>query len=176
MFETAISYFTSWTDELLGGIHFGFALMTLVLGPFIFLRRKGNPAHRLAGHFYVLSMLSLNISALLIYDLTGRPNIFHLFAVLSLATLVPAFIAVRQAIATKEEKYYYRHAYFMVWSYFGVVMAAVAEIVTRAFDGLLLGKAGWTPFMIFLVITMAASAVLTSRLANATIPKILGWK
>jgi uncharacterized membrane protein len=55
-------------------------LAALVLGPWILFARKGDRRHRLNGYTYVAIMAAVNVTALAMYDITGRPNRFHFFA------------------------------------------------------------------------------------------------
>ena len=59
-----------------GLAHALLGVAALILGLALLLRRKGTPVHRRIGQAYVLSMLLLNITALMIYDLYGRSGRF----------------------------------------------------------------------------------------------------
>ncbi len=82
------------------------------------------------GWVYAVAMLSLNISALWIFRLTGTFGPFHVAAVISLATLVAG---VSAAMRRKRggRGWLRRHYSFMSWSYLGLVAAAIAEVATR---------------------------------------------
>jgi uncharacterized membrane protein len=111
----------------MGFIHVCFALLALIFGGIVLLKRKGNSTHRWIGRIYLVSMLALNITALLDYELFGRFGPFHWMALFSLATVIGGYWAV----VRKNTNWKYRHAYFMVGSYVGLVAAAVAETATR---------------------------------------------
>jgi uncharacterized membrane protein len=163
--------YEAWANDPLGWSHFVLALVALISGGAIFLMKKGNRRHRVAGYIYVLSMGTTNMSALLIYDLTKSFNLFHFFALFSLAVLAAAWWGVWKYTKTRQKKHIAMHANMMAWSWFALIMAAIAETVTRLFDDLLLGPDGWTPFLIFLGITMAIGSYITNRLAKKLIPK-----
>ena len=163
--------YEAWANDPLGWSHFLLALIGLASGPLIFLWRKGDSRHKIAGYVYVLSMGTTNVSALLIYDLTKSFNLFHFFAVFSLVVLAFAFVAIRKFIVSGSAKYLHMHAHTMVWSWFGLVMAAIAEVVTRLFDGLLLGGSGWWPFLVFLALTMAGGSWLIKNLTHRFVPE-----
>lgn len=129
MFEefTQLSF---WVHSAPGKMHFFGALIALVAGPAVLLAPKGGTFHRLVGATYVLVMLALNITALTIYGM-GRFNLFHVFALISLATLIPAMVAISQAVRTGSLGWYSAHAHFMVWSYYGLVMAGAAQLFYR---------------------------------------------
>ena len=80
-----------WITSATGGTHAVLAIICLLLGPVIFIRRKGDKTHKMLGRIWAMMMLVLNITALMTYELHGRPNLFHAFAVLNLVALIPAF-------------------------------------------------------------------------------------
>ncbi|MGF1454968.1 MAG: DUF2306 domain-containing protein [Alphaproteobacteria bacterium] len=121
----------SWVHSVVGGAHFVAAIIALVLGPLIFLNRKGTGAHRLAGYGFVLAMLTVNITALTLYDFTGGPNLFHAFAVLSLTAILPGFYAIRMAALTGEARHLQLHIRLMIWAYFGLLAAGLSQVGTR---------------------------------------------
>lgn len=71
-----------------GAVHLLFAIAALASGLFIVLRRKGTRTHRRVGRVYALSMIGLNVTALMIYRLTGTFGPFHVAALVSLLTIV----------------------------------------------------------------------------------------
>jgi uncharacterized membrane protein len=101
----------------------------LVLGAFVFFNVKGTGLHRTVGTAYVLAMIALNMTALCIYHLTGSFNLFHLFAVLSLAMV---FIGWAQVVFRRHfRRWFYRHYTYMCWSYAGLVAASSNEAFVR---------------------------------------------
>lgn len=171
--NSIVEYFLTWTDDPLGQVHLGFALVALSMGPLILLRRKGDWLHRVSGLTYTGSMIALNGSALLNYDLTGSANMFHVFALFSLATIIPAWTSIRKGRLTGEARYFFRHATLMIWSYYGLVMAAVAEIITRRFPFMLHGDGGWMRFSVMLTVIMVIAGLLTLALIRRYIPPFM---
>lgn len=113
----------------LGLAHTALACIALALGAIVVMRRKGDRWHRTIGHLYVASMLGTNITALNIYRLFGQFGPFHVAALVSLATVVAALIPV---LARRPRRRWFElHAYFMSWSYVGLVAAAVSEAAVR---------------------------------------------
>jgi uncharacterized membrane protein len=122
----------------LGWTHAAAALAALVAGAAVLLTRKGTRRHRQLGWAYVVSMLLLNVTALLIYRLFGRFGPFHVGAVFSLVTVVAGTVAAlgaRRARARRDAvgraRALERHLQWMTWSYVGLAAAAVSEIATR---------------------------------------------
>ena len=81
-------------DHFISGFHLGTAISALIFGACIFFTRKGSRLHKQAGYAYFFNMLGLNISALLIYRLTGHFGPFHGAALASLLTLIAGFMLV----------------------------------------------------------------------------------
>ena len=116
--------------NLLGLVHTGAALLALASGAVVLLRRKGTRAHRRIGWTYAASMVVMNVTALLIYRLSGGFGPFHVAALVSLATLVAGVVvAVRRRPA---HDWVERHYWWMTYSYLGLVAAGVAEPTTRS--------------------------------------------
>lgn len=144
-----------------GQIHVASAVAALVTGGWIVLRPKGTATHRGVGWVYAFSMLVLNVTALLIYRLTGSFGPFHVAALASLATLIAGIIpAWRRRPA---DKWLDHHYFWMAYSYLGLLAATVAETATRvpsvqAFAG------GPTPvFWIVVIIASVAVFIVGGR-------------
>src|SRR5260221_13455923 len=107
-------------NSAMGSVHMVTALASILLGLVVIFLPKGRAAHRMAGLFYVFAMLATNLSALLVYNLTGRFNLFHVFALLSLVCILTGLTMpiIRPA------NWLVRHAYWMAWSYLGLLAAA----------------------------------------------------
>lgn len=146
----------------LGLLHTGAAVLALVTGAAVLLQRKGTRVHRRIGWAYVASMVTMNVTALLIYRLFGTFGPFHVAAILSLATLVAGIVTVvrrRPAHGWVE-----RHYWWMAYSYLGLVAAGVAETTTRS------GLVGfWWAVLAATVFTFAIGATMIRRRAGATL-------
>ncbi|TAE47410.1 MAG: DUF2306 domain-containing protein [Bacteroidetes bacterium] len=103
------------------------AVVALIAGTFVLLRRKGDLIHKRAGYVYTLAMALLNVSAFMIYDLWGRLGPFHFAALVSAATL---YMGIRAALR-RREGWYEQHYYWMSWSVVGLYAAFVAEVGVR---------------------------------------------
>lgn len=119
-----------WISGLIGGTHAMLAVLCLLMGPFIFRRRKGDKIHKLMGRLWASMMLVLNVTALLTYDLHGRPNLFHFFAVVNLCALIPAIWFIRKFGKTRNPKDLAQHQEYMAWAYFGLAAAGFWQMVT----------------------------------------------
>jgi uncharacterized membrane protein len=113
----------------LGAFHFLSAIVALLAGAIVLLRRKGTRFHRRAGWTYAIAMLLVNVSAMMIYRLTGSFGPFHIAALVSLATLVAGIVTAR--LRRREPRMVEAHYFLMGFSYVGLLAAAAAETITR---------------------------------------------
>jgi len=113
----------------IGTAHVAFGCAALVLGAANALGAKGTGVHRLVGHGYYVSMLGLNGTALEIHDLFGGFGVFHWLSLLSLATVFAAIVPV--LLRRPERTWRVHHAYYMSYSYVGLLAATAAEIGVR---------------------------------------------
>lgn len=116
-----------------GLVHLIAAVLAVVTGTAVVLSRKGTGSHKWLGRGYVLMMLTVNVTALMIYELFGRFGLFHWLALLSLITMLLGYWPAR----SRSPGWKVRHAYFMSGSYVGVIAALAAELLTRT---------PWLPF------------------------------
>ena len=113
----------------LGWIHMIFGMVALLAGTAVVLMRKGTRWHRTLGHIYLTSMISLNVTALFIYNLTGYFGPFHWLALSSLLTLLAGMIPV--FTRRPKGRWLEKHAIFINISFIGLVAATSAEITSR---------------------------------------------
>lgn len=114
---------------MLGHFHFYSALLAMLVGAVVVFRPKGTRKHRWLGRAYFASMLALNISALSIYQLWGHFGPFHVAALFSLITVMMGVVyAWRRKPA---DNWMVLHAYWISWSYVGLLAAAASETATR---------------------------------------------
>lgn len=148
--------------DLLGLIHALLGVAALGFGLAVLLRHKGTPTHRRLGQGYVLSMLLLNGTALMIYDLYGRFGPFHVASVISLATVGAGFVPVY--LRRPQAAWMELHATFMCWSYVGLLAAFISELAVRV-PGLGFGSS----VIAATAIVVAAGAILI----HTRVPRIL---
>ena len=115
----------------MGLFHVSMSVLAIILGSLVLIWSKGTARHKKVGYLYFGAMLLVNISALFLYNLTGRPSPFHLFAIIALVTLLGGIIP-----AIKRSKgWYKKHYYFMSWSVVGLYCAFWSETGTRLLEG-----------------------------------------
>jgi uncharacterized membrane protein len=113
----------------LSWLHVATAVAAMAAGLGIVLMRKGTRVHRRVGYFYVVSMVALNVSSFFIFSLTGRFSPFHVASMFSLTILVAGFLPV--FLRRPQGGWLRLHMEFMVWSYIGLLAAAVSEAAVR---------------------------------------------
>ena len=172
--DDVIAYFTTWTEGLVGVSHLIAAMTALAAGAIVLFARKGTGFHVALGYLYLLAMVAVNATALSKYDLTGAPNFFHAAAIGSSLTIIAAFAAAMAYRVTRNTSAAAAHGIFMIWSYYGLVAALVAEIVTRAYPAMLHGPGGWTRFFLALSAFMLVTGVITHRYAKREVARTLG--
>jgi uncharacterized membrane protein len=113
----------------IGQVHLASAIVALAAGAWTVWRPKGTAAHRRVGWSYAASMLTLNVTALMIYRLTGTFGPFHVAALISLATVIFGIVPAWKRRPAKT--WLDRHYFWMTYSYVGLLAATVAETATR---------------------------------------------
>lgn len=155
-----------WTEGGAGGLHFGAALFCLVLGPYIFMRRKGDKSHRILGTVWAIVMLGVNISALSMYGISGRPTLFHFFALMSLAALIPGYAMIWRYKFTRKRGHLIAHQMYMVWAYFGLASAGLWQVGLRVLINIAGVDAYGIGLVLFGFITFATAAVLNTHMTR----------
>lgn len=146
----------------IGTAHVGFALVALASGAWVLLRRKGDTAHRWRGWVYVGSMVGLNVSALLVYDLTGSFGPFHVMAIASMAGVLIGIGYVR--LRRPRSGWRHLHGTWMSWSYVGLLAAAASEAATRLPE---------SPFWWMVLLASGAVLALGALLILRLLPRAL---
>lgn len=113
----------------LSWLHIAAAVVAISAGLFVLLMTKGTRRHRRVGYVYLVSMIAMNVSSFFIFSLTGRFSPFHAASMFSLATLVAGFLPVY--LRRPQGGWLRLHMEFMVWSYIGLLAAAVSEAAVR---------------------------------------------
>lgn len=112
----------------IGLVHLIASLLAMLTGMFVLLTTKGTTQHKKVGYWYAASMLTLNLTAFMIYRLYGKFAIFHWLAVVSCLTL---FAGLYPIFRRTGSDYLLRHFSFMYWSVIGLYAAFMAETFVR---------------------------------------------
>jgi uncharacterized membrane protein len=129
------------------------AVSALLAGAAVLLVPKGTHSHRVIGSVYVLALVLVNLAALSLHR-ENTFGVFHALAVASLVTIAlglsPLLLGMRSppVVAT--------HAYFMTWSYAGLVAAGCGQLVVAVG----LGDGGWAvPVVIGTVLSISGVVI-----------------
>jgi uncharacterized membrane protein len=144
----------------IGLAHLLLALLAIVFGAFVIASRKGTQKHKWLGRCYVGSMVAVNGSALMIYELFGGFGLFHWMALLSLLSVLLGYIPAR----IRAPGWKVQHAYFMSGSYVGLIAALAAETLTRT---------SWLPFFGAVAFATFAVTFVGIWLMLRLIPRLL---
>jgi len=111
-----------------GLIHLIVSLLALLTGTWVLFTKKGTSRHKKIGYVYVVSMVIVNATAFMIYNLWGKWGLFHWTALVSSITLLLGMLPM---IIKKPADYISYHFGFMYWSVVGLYGAFVAEVMVR---------------------------------------------
>lgn len=114
--------------DIIGWIHTIAAIIGLVTGSMILVKTKGTFQHKMIGRVYGISMLTVCITAFMIYRLHKTFGILHILALISTATLLLGMLPL---YLNNYEKPVIAHLSWMYWSVIGLYSAFAAEIFTR---------------------------------------------
>lgn len=121
--------FRNFVASEIGLVHLLFSIFAMISGSFVLFTAKGTKLHRNIGYAYVVLMLGVNITALMIYRLTGSFGLFHAFAIWGIVAITIGFAS---AFFRKPAKnWLVFHYYFMYWSVIALYAAFAAEMAVR---------------------------------------------
>ena len=150
-----------WQQAMAAG-HVVAATAALCVGAAVLGLRKGTRVHRGLGGVYSLALVLTDVAALSLHR-EAAFGVFHLLAVVSLATLAVALVPL--VAGRRSPRVMATHAYCMAWSYVGLVAAGSGQLAaTREDAGRLV------PAVIAAV--LAAGAVTLSWRMPATLDRI----
>ena len=126
---------------------------------------KGTHTHRLIGTIYALALVVVNVAALSLHR-ENAFGVFHSLAVASLVSLAgglgPLLLGKRSppVIAT--------HAYFMTWSYAGLLAAGCGQLTVA----LGAGNGGWIVPLVIGAVLCISGVVIFARVPTIIEPLI----
>lgn len=143
-------------------IHAASALAAIVLGALVLFRRKGTPAHKLAGRIWAGLMVVAATSAIFINEirLIGPFSPIHIFVVMTYAGLWQGIREIRRGNVIA-------HQASMKSLYLGALLLAGAFTLLpgRRLNLVLFGpEAGWTPSLVAVGLVLATTGILWWRL------------
>jgi uncharacterized membrane protein len=112
-----IKFILSWS-------HIISASLSMVFGLILIMRTKADTKHRKMGNYYFYAMLINNVTALFIYNASGKWFFPHWLAVITLILIIPSYYVLR--IRTNGFPLMF-HIIGMVLSYYMLIGGAVNE-------------------------------------------------
>lgn len=135
-------------------IHFLASLVALPLGLTQLLAAKGTPVHRRLGRFYVPIMLIALVTALASFQ-PGTPFLFfYILALVGLGSLGSGMLNLRRWLKGGNPAHLRGHKIDMAFSWLGLFMAAVSQVLVNPRFGIADFTTGWTYWGIFALINI----------------------
>ncbi len=112
-------------EQVVATGHVVAAFSALGAGAAVLLVPKGTHTHRVIGAGYVGALVLVNVAALSLH----REDIFGVFHVLALVSLVTIGVGLSPLLLGRRSPMVIaNHAYFMTWSYAGLVAAGCGQL------------------------------------------------
>jgi uncharacterized membrane protein len=147
-----------------GLVHLIAALLAMLTGAIVLLNNKGGLFHKRMGYAYVASMLTLNVTAFMIYHLFGKFGPFHALSIVSLTCIIGGMVPV--LFRRQVKSWMHWHYYFMNWSVVGLYAAFWAETFTRTLPV----KQFWLIVVVATTVTMFVGSYLIRKNAARFLP------
>ena len=113
--------------DSVGWLHTFACVLALYLGAVLLLSVQGTPRHRRLGRYYFVSMLVVNLSALLIY----RMNVFFFPHWLAIITLLVLAVGYWVIIQKPFKRWLGIHIFCVITSYYMLIGGAINEAFLR---------------------------------------------
>lgn len=133
----------------LGAAHLVVAILAILFGTIVLCTKKGTTNHKRTGYAYSLCMILVIVSAFLLYNLTGKFNVFHVAAIVSAATLIAGLVPV--FLKKPAKGYMEMHLSYMYWSVIGLYGAFVSETFVRIPSTPFWGMVGFGTALVMLI-------------------------
>jgi len=105
--------------------HAALAIISIPLGLYIFLTRKGTRQHKRLGMLWVSFLILVSVSAIFIQETRpGQYSLIHLLIPWTLGSLAHALWSIRKFKRTRDKKYKRAHMYTMIGLYIGALLVA----------------------------------------------------
>ena len=115
-------------ETIISSLHLCAALVALLTGALVLALPKGTLTHKRTGYVFAAALVMVNITAALMYNLTGTFNFLHVFAIISMGSLVYGMLP---AIRRRSPNWLRRHISGMTGAALGAWAAGFAELTLR---------------------------------------------
>lgn len=112
--------------ETFATIHVAGAIGAYLSAFLLFTQKVGSKNHRYVGIGYAVSMLTLALTGLGIYNF-GHPSIFHVFTVITLWSVGQGWFAIARYRKNRDKQHLMDHYFNMAYSFMGLNLAAIAQ-------------------------------------------------
>ncbi|MTI38594.1 DUF2306 domain-containing protein [Fulvivirga lutimaris] len=161
----------NWIHSAVGGIHFFSAILGMTTGLFIFITKKGTQVHKRVGYVFIISLLTVNISSMFIYDFNnGSISVFHFLIPVSLLFLL--YGTLPMFIKSLSKNKINKHIIGMNGAAIGLWAAGATEYFVRELSaGLNRGELILYSFLISVPFAILITVSITYHLRNLKKPK-----
>ena len=145
--------------SIIGWLHSIACVLAMIAGGLALFAVKGSVDHKKWGRWFIYTMITTNVSALLIYP-DGQFNIFHWMAIGTLAAL---FLGWYAALRQRSVTWANTHLSCMIWSYYMIYGGLINEAFLRipalrqfspffGSDGAIFGMTQMVVMLVFIVL------------------------
>lgn len=108
------------------------ATIALIASLIVIFSRKGTRFHMGIGRVFVWSMLISCVSGFFIFDLTGRPTLFHVLSGIEIISVLIGWFAMVRHRATGSRAWLMSHYFNMAFAALGLWLALVAQFALNS--------------------------------------------
>jgi uncharacterized membrane protein len=152
-------------EQVLATGHVLAAFSALLVGAAVLLVPKGTHTHRVIGTIYALALIVVNVAALSLHR-ENAFGVFHWLAVASLVSLAGGLSAL--LVGKRSPPVVATHAYFMTWSYAGLVAAGCGQLAVAVGPG----DGGWVVPLVIGAVLSVSGVVIFARVPSIIEPLI----
>lgn len=122
-------------------VHIVTAILAVLVGTWLFVIRKGTRHHAVLGRIFIVTMLTTNLSVVPVQARVAPFGdsgfgFFHIFAALSLFSLVSGLIGLRRWLRSRDPEALRSHQINFAFAYLGLIMALASEVLVNRNLGL----------------------------------------
>ena len=136
------------------------------MGAAVLLVPKGTHTHRVIGTIYALALVVVNVAALSLHR-ENAFGVFHWLAVASLVSLAGGLLPL--LVDKRSPPVVATHAYFMTWSYAGLLAAGCGQLAVAVGPG----DRGWIVPLVIGAVLSISGVVIFARVPS-TIDRLIG--
>jgi uncharacterized membrane protein len=148
--------------DIISTLHVACAIYATLIGAYVLFTPKGTNQHKMLGRTFMFAMLSVNVSAFMLYPKHG----FTIFQPLAVISLIYIVLSLYFVVKKPNKNWLTNHYYFICYAYLGVTAAALARFP------LAFGIESVAAAFIMIAITFALGGYLIERNVKTCLPKV----